>query len=207
MQRALLAALIVQIAGAAGCGAVGPRTSTFASCTEATDSSEPSRPPRSDSLDSSGPAPLEPLAWLARAWASWDEAEQACTVEAWQAPFGTTMMGASSTVAGGRTVAWEHLRLEARPEGVFYVATPSGQQVTEFRLADSGVDTYGADFAIFENPEHDFPVRIIYRREGTGLAERLRARVEGRDPSQAAEWSFRPDWLCPDDPVTPPGSP
>lgn len=202
MQRSVLIALAV---AAAGCGAAEPRSAT--SCTEDAPAEAPAREPRSEALDPARPAPLEPLAWLARTWVSWDEDERACTVEAWFAPRGTTMMGGSTTVAGGRTVAWEHLRLEARPEGIFYVATPSGQQTTEFRLVESGVDTHGADFAVFENPAHDFPVRIVYRLEGSGLDERLLARIEGREPSQAVEWPFRPDRPCPDDPVTPAGSP
>ncbi len=33
-------------------------------------------------------------------------------------PAGTSMVGASRTVAGGETVAWEHIRIEARQEAM-----------------------------------------------------------------------------------------
>ena len=51
--------------------------------------------------------------------------------------------------------------LRARPGGVFYVATPEGEGTTAFRLTRA-VDGE----ALFENPAHDFPTRIRYRREG-----------------------------------------
>ena len=49
-------------------------------------------------------------------------------------------------------------------------APPAGQAEASFPLV-----RLGAAEADFENPAHDFPQRVIYRRDG----ELLRARIEG----------------------------
>jgi Domain of unknown function (DUF6265) len=50
------------------------------------------------------------------------------------------------------------------------------------------LESLGKRRAVFENPSHDFPQRVIYWREG----DRLRARVEGsfNATKQALEWTF-----------------
>jgi hypothetical protein len=52
-----------------------------------------------------------------------------------------------------------------------YDAHPSGQRRTEFRAV--GVS---GDSVVFQNPQHDFPQRIIYKKVG---ADSLIARIEG----------------------------
>lgn len=85
------------------------------------------------------------------------------------------MVGASRTVVGDQARAFEHLRLRADGEDLVYTAIPSGQAETDFRstaVSDSG-------FTV-ENPEHDFPQRISYRRT---QADSLSVRVEGPGPN------------------------
>src|SRR5207244_4009951 len=50
------------------------------------------------------------------------------------------VIGASQTVLEGKTVDFEYLRIESRPEGVFYVASLSGKKETSFRLAGRSED-------------------------------------------------------------------
>jgi hypothetical protein len=76
----------------------------------------------------------------------------------------------------GKTQDFEYLRLELRPEGVFYVAVPSGKKETSFRLSGSTRDGDSEIFT-FENPVDEFPQRIIYRRGSGGS---LYAHVEGK---------------------------
>jgi len=87
-------------------------------------------------------------------------------------PSGGTMLGMSRTVSQGRTLEYEFLLLRRNGAGeVEYVAKPSGQAEATFKLVRAT-----ADEAIFENPQHDFPQRIIYTlREGG----KLRAAIEG----------------------------
>jgi hypothetical protein len=80
-------------------------------------------------------------------------------------------MGASRTVAGGKVVEWERLQLTEREGKLVYTSLPSGQTEASFTstvLTDSS-------FTV-ENPQHDFPQRITYRRRGT---DSLVARIEG----------------------------
>lgn len=52
-----------------------------------------------------------------------------------------------------------------------YIAQPGGKPPTAFKRTAGG-----ETWARFENPDHDFPQRIEYRREG----DRLHAEVAGR---------------------------
>jgi hypothetical protein len=45
----------------------------------------------------------------------------------------------------------------------------------------------GRGEAVFENPHHDFPQRIVYRREGKALI----ATVSLNDGSNAMSWRYR----------------
>jgi hypothetical protein len=121
----------------------------------------------------SQPNRLGRLGWLAGCW----ELRTAgrVTLEMWMPPAGEMMLGASRTVAGGAVREYEQLRLHAEGEVLVYTASPSGQAQTAFRsvqVSDSGF--------VVENPAHDFPQRISYRRRGT---DSLVARIEGPGPS------------------------
>jgi hypothetical protein len=105
--------------------------------------------------------------------------------EAWGPPRGNAMLGTSHTVAGGQTVFFEYVRIEARASGVVYLASPLGRDPpTEFALVDAGTDR-----VVFENPKHDFPQRVVYERKGN----RLDARIEGTENGKprTATWSYR----------------
>ena len=80
------------------------------------------------------------------------------------------MIGMNRTVVGERTAAYEYLRIERTPDGIDYVAIPVRQELTRFRLVEC-TDNH----AVFENPDHDFPSRVIYERSG----EKLIGRIEG----------------------------
>ena len=85
-------------------------------------------------------------------------------------PAGGTMLGMSRTVRGGDTAEYEFLQIRDVNGTLSYVAQPSGQPEAAFTLR-----TATGSEAIFENLDHDFPQRIIYRRTPEGLS----ARVEG----------------------------
>jgi len=119
---------------------------------------------------------LQDLAWLA---GSWQLAKGArCVEEHWTRPSTNMLVGTSRTVEGGRTVAFEFLRIEARADGIYYVAQPGGRPPVDFRLS-----TDNPTELVFLNPGHaDHLKRIIYRRQGDGA---LAARVEGEDEGRA----------------------
>jgi len=116
------------------------------------------------------PVRIEALAWLAGCWAP--EGGEPGSVEQWTAPAGGTMLGLSRTIRNGTTRAHEFLEIQETPEGdLVYIAHPSGQATTPFRLLRLEEKS-----VVFENPEHDYPQRIRYRLEGE---DRLAAGIEG----------------------------
>jgi hypothetical protein len=124
--------------------------------------------------------PTSRLAWLAGCWQL--RAGTRLTEEHWLPPRGGTMLGVSRTTRGDTLREYEFLRIHGAGDTLVYVASPSGQATTEFR-ASSVTDTLLA----FENPAHDFPQRIIYRRIGT---DSLVARIEGTVRGQARGVDF-----------------
>jgi hypothetical protein len=112
---------------------------------------------------------VEQLAWMS---GDWQTAPGRMRIEEhWTGAAGGTLIGMSRTVVGDRTVAFEYLRIETRKEGIFYVAHPNAKPGTDFKL----VRVEGQS-ATFENLAHDFPKRIIYRKNSEGA---IVARIEG----------------------------
>ena len=76
------------------------------------------------------------------------------------------MLGTSRTVSmeKDRMVAFEYLRIVERDGGLIYIAQPGGGSPTEFVLTE-----FGPNRAVFENPRHDYPQRIVYEASGDDL--------------------------------------
>ncbi len=123
------------------------------------------------------------LDWLAGCWAL--ERGGRVIHEQWMRPLAGSMLGMARTVAGGRTVSHEFLRIEERDSSLVYVALPSGQRMASFphvELTDSLV--------VFSNPQHDFPQRIRYRRLADGsLLAQIEGEREGR--TRVVEYPMR----------------
>jgi hypothetical protein len=103
------------------------------------------------------------LAWMSGGWRT-AAGGRAQIEEHWMSPSGGSMLGMGRTVVGDRTVEFEFLRLEQRGDAIYYVASPGGQcPSTDFKLT-----RLSAEEAIFENPQHDFPKRIIYKKNANG---------------------------------------
>jgi hypothetical protein len=127
---------------------------------------------------------LEQLGWLHGCWDG--KVNQRDFREEWLPLRGDMMIGVSHTVSQGKTQDFEYLRLELRPEGVFYVAVPSGKKETSFRFSGKTQDGDREIFT-FENPVDEFPQRIIYRRGSEGW---LYAHVEGTLGGQARSVTY-----------------
>ncbi|HEY7508805.1 MAG TPA: DUF6265 family protein [Vicinamibacteria bacterium] len=127
-------------------------------------------------------ASIERLSWMAGGWASRDGEEW--TEEHWLAPRGGTMLGLHRDVRGRRTTGFEFLRIEARPEGLVYLASPGGRPATTFRAIEVSHER-----VVFENKEHDFPQRILYWRSPGALHARIEGVENGKPASM--EWRWR----------------
>ena len=113
---------------------------------------------------------LADLSWMSGDWQTAPGGRRQIE-EHWTTAAGGSMMGVSRTIAGDKTVEFEYLRIEQRADGIFYVAHPKARcPGTDFKLTSAS-----ATEAIFENPQHDFPKRIIYRKTDDGLTASIDA--------------------------------
>ena len=125
---------------------------------------------------------LTDISWIAGAWQS-EPGGKRQIEEHWTSVAGASMLGMSRTVAGDKTVEFEYLRIEQRADGIYYVAHPQARcPATNFKLTRAS-----ATEAVFENPQHDFPKRITYRKSEDSLT----ATVDGGDGSKAITFSYR----------------
>ncbi len=102
--------------------------------------------------------------------------------ETWQLVDDSTFTGTGVGMAAGDTAFAESLRLELRAGQVDYIARAFGQnndQPVAFRATHLGTDSL-----VFENPSHDFPQRINYRRTVNGWDVVVSAVVKDSSVSQ-----------------------
>jgi hypothetical protein len=129
------------------------------------------------------PAPADPLAalaWLAGCWAG--DVNKRDYTEQWTKPAAGMMLGLGHTVMAGRTLSFEFMRIEARPDGsIAYVAKPTDKPEEAF-VYQGTKDDHGATRYVFANPARDFPTEIAYARTPAGeLFAYVIGKVNGAD--------------------------
>jgi hypothetical protein len=129
----------------------------------------------------SGCSELGRLAWIAGHWA--ETVGDVHMEEIWTEARGGVMLGVHRDVRAGGAAFFEYLRIEDRGGQTVYIASPMGRESTEFALA-----LVEDRRAIFENLDHDFPQRIIYRRDGDRLSARAEGIVNGDLRGEDWEW-------------------
>ena len=108
-------------------------------------------------------AAIGDLAWLAGAWVG-TRSSGSSIEERWSPPLGGAMLAVSRTVnTSGKMNAFEYLRIVERDGGLVYIAQPGGAAPTEFVLTE-----LGGTRAVFDNPRHDYPKRIVYELSAEG---------------------------------------
>ncbi len=107
------------------------------------------------------------IAWLSGAWVG-TRSSGSSMEERWSPPLGGAMLGVSRTVnTSGRMVAFEYLRIVEREGGLVYIAQPGGASPTEFVMSELTSEN-GSMRAVFDNPRHDYPKRIVYEHSAEG---------------------------------------
>jgi Domain of unknown function (DUF6265) len=126
---------------------------------------------------------LSELSWLAGHWTGVQDGLE--MEESWLEVKGNSMLGVHRDVKNNHTVSFEFLRIDTSADGITYWASPGGRPPTPFRLKESN-----GKRVVFENPQHDFPQRIIYWLDG---ADSLHAKIEGTYQSKPAaeEWTWK----------------
>ena len=126
---------------------------------------------------------LSDISWISGDWQT-EPGGRRQIEEHWTKVAGESMLGMSRTVAGDKTVEFEYLRIEQRADGIYYVAHPKARcPGTDFKLTRAS-----ATEAVFENPQHDFPKRIIYRKTGD---DSLTASIDGGESTKALSFAYR----------------
>jgi len=121
-------------------------------------------------------AKLSDMAWLAGCWESRNDAKRSLMSEQWMVPAGGIMLGSGRTVESEKAVDFETMRIEQNGASLIFYARPrANKEETAFTIIRKG-----ASEVVFENKKHDFPQRVIYRRDG----DRLMARIEGEKDGQ-----------------------
>lgn len=125
---------------------------------------------------------VEDLRWMTGSWAS--DSAGVRIEEHWSAPAGGTMLGMHRDLRGTRTTGFEFFRIRRDSVGLVFLAQPGGRPPHPFRLKEMK-----PRFVVFEDPEHDFPQRLIYWLDARGhLHARAEGMVNGRLESEQWRW-------------------
>jgi hypothetical protein len=123
--------------------------------------------------------PVGPFAWLAGCWQG--SVNQREFREQWLPLRGGLMIGAGQSVLRGRMQDYEFLRIEPRPDGLYFTQFGGDLKETSFRLATTTTDDKDTIFT-FANTTDGFPARLIYRRGVEGwLYETIEGALNGTD--------------------------
>lgn len=122
------------------------------------------------------------LKWLEGNWKI--ETGQGTIMESWKIKNDSTLTGKSVFIAGKDTMPQEKLELAYRKGNWYYNPVIGGQSEansTKFKV----ILLNGTEF-ISENPEHDFPQRISYRR----VKDQIFASIEGKNNGKYMKENF-----------------
>lgn len=124
-------------------------------------------------------AGISDVAWLSGAWVG-SRGSGSSIEERWSPPKGGAMLAVSRTVnSSGRMSGFEFLRIVERDGGLVYIAQPGGAKPTEFVMTEVSTSR-----AVFENPRHDYPKRIIYELSTDGGLSATIGFIKGGTPQR-----------------------
>jgi len=119
---------------------------------------------------------ISDLGAMAGCWEYNNVKNPAFVSEQWMKPLGSSMIGMGRTVKKGKTTDWEFMRIEQRDDALYFIAHPKANKTeTAFKLISST-----AREVVFENKEHDFPQRVIYKLGDKTLTGRIEGNFNGK---------------------------
>ena len=133
-------------------------------------------------LGAGTPATIQQVAWLQGCWQM--DAGARVVEEQWMAPRGGVMLSMGRTVRDGKLVEYESVVLREQDGRLAYEAHPSGQPSAVFLSS-----TIDESTVVFENPSHDYPQRVGYKREGDSLLAWIDGTANGK--SRRVEFPYR----------------
>jgi len=131
--------------------------------------------------------PLDALAWISGTWEG--QTGNIQMEETWTRPAGGLILGMHRDLFPGGRSFFEFLRIEQRGDDIVYIAMPRGENATAFRMTELQDNR-----AVFENPEHDFPQKIVYTTDGDTLNATVEGIANGERRSSSWQWTrVRPE--------------
>jgi hypothetical protein len=119
---------------------------------------------------------MEKLGFMAGCWSGSNGREQ--FEEMWMKPAAGSMLGAARTLVSGKTVFFETHVISVDKEGktVMNIRLRTNPTTTPFTLIQAS-----GEEAVFSNPAHDYPQRVIYRKTADGLLGRIEGVEKGKE--------------------------
>lgn len=105
---------------------------------------------------------LDDVSWISGKW-SMGETETSRFYEEWEIVNDSLLSGENYAIQMGDTIYSEKLSVKVKDNDVFYIANVVAEEndhIVRFKLTQAGKSKL-----VFENPLHDFPQKIIYRKE------------------------------------------
>lgn len=125
------------------------------------------------------PATINDIAWLSGDWVG-KRSTGSSIEERWSPPLGGAMLAISRSVnTSGKMFAFEYLRIVEREGGLVYVAQPGGKTAVEYVLTELSESR-----AVFDNPRHDYPKRIVYELSAEGKLSATIGYMVGGTPTR-----------------------
>lgn len=124
--------------------------------------------------------PASDLNWVAGYWLSCADGRE--VAEYWSDARGGILFNTTVNLNGERVTS-ERTMFATVNDRLSFVYEPGGANVV-FPLA-----TLEGQRAVFENPENDFPQRVIYSRVGDVLTGRIEGTIDGQERSM--EWVYQ----------------
>jgi hypothetical protein len=124
---------------------------------------------------------IDKVDWLLGTWEQ--NLENGTFSEDWRKKNDSTFLGKSWAVMNGDTVFSEKISLTQVSNNLYY--TPSVKDQNEGKAIQFKLTSLSDSLLIFENPEHDFPQKISYRKvTQDSLMAEISGKVDNKEASQ-----------------------
>lgn len=149
----------------------------LAGCQGATTTNTPKEPPKPQVNPAPEPTKLERLSWFLGSWTQ-VEGPDLVSYENWSPNTDHSFKGNAFTLYHTDTVHTEKIELLWEGDDIFYIPTvKENDGPVRFKMTSSTENS-----AVFENPEHDFPTKILYEARGdTMLFAQISGMVKGKE--------------------------
>lgn len=125
---------------------------------------------------------LATMDWLIGNWEN--KLPEGTLSESWEKQDDSTFVGHSYFIKEKDTLSFESIELLQKGEDLFYVPTVKGQnndKPVTFKLTTATTMTF-----TFENPSHDYPQKIVYKKSGPNdLIATISGMQQGKQSSES----------------------